>query len=111
MPHLIIEHSPEIADVMPDLCKAVFEAATGCSTFPIPGAVKVRSRLCSNHTGGTGAGFAHTTVRMLQGRTDDLKSEVSAAVLAAMETALPTTASLTVEIVDMHGASYAKRYL
>lgn len=111
MPHLVIEHSPEIADDMPALCQAVFDAACGCTTFPDPKAVKVRSRLCSNHTGGTGDGFAHTTVRMLAGRTDDLKSEVTAAVLAAMQTALPTTASLTVEVVDMHVASYAKRYL
>ncbi|MGB0799252.1 MAG: 5-carboxymethyl-2-hydroxymuconate Delta-isomerase [Planktomarina sp.] len=111
MPHLVIEHSPEITDAMPALCQAVFEAACRCSTFPNPSAVKVRSRLCQNHTGGTGAGFAHTTVRMLEGRSDDLKSEVTAAVLAAMETALPTTASLTVEVVDLHTASYAKRYL
>lgn len=111
MPHLIIEHSPEVTDAMPDLCQAVFDAACGCSTFPDPKAIKVRSRVCQNHTGGTGDGFAHTTVRMLQGRTDDLKCEVTTAVMEVMQANLPGTASLTVEVVDMHTASYAKRYL
>ncbi len=111
MPHIVIEHTEKTAAKMADVCKAVFEAACGCETFPNPEAVKVRSRLCANHTGGTGDDFVHATVRMLAGRTNDLKSEVSQAVLGALESAFPNTASLTCEIVDMHGESYAKRYL
>ena len=111
MPHIIIEHTDKTADQMATLCKAVFDAACGCETFPDPSTVKVRSRLCANHTGGTGDDFVHVTVRMLAGRTDALKSEVSTAILATLQNHAPTTASLTCEIVDMHAASYAKRYL
>ena len=111
MPHIILEHTNKTADKMAALCHAVFEAACGCTAFPNPTAVKVRTRLCANHTGGTGDDFVHATVRMLDGRTDDLKSEVSQAVLAAMVEALPDISSLTCEISEMHRASYAKRYL
>ncbi len=111
MPHIVIEHSAKTADAMATTCKAVFDAACGCETFPVPGNVKVRSRLCDNHTGGTGDDFVHVTVRMLPGRTDPLKQEVSGAILAVLEHQFPTTASLTVEIVELHAASYAKRYL
>jgi len=111
MPHIVIEHSDKTTDAMADTCQAVFDAACGCETFPVPANVKVRSRLCAHHTGGTGDDFVHVTVRMLPGRTDALKQEVSAAILATLETQFPTTASLTVEIVEMHAASYAKRYL
>lgn len=111
MPHIIIEHSPKTTDAMPALCQAIFEAACGCETFPDPSTVKVRSRLCDNHTGGTGDDFIHATVRMLEGRTDALKIEVSEALLATMEAMCPTVASLTCEIAELHTASYRKRYL
>ena len=111
MPHIVIEHTENTTDKMALLCKAVYDAACGCETFPLPSAVKVRSRLCANHTGGTGDDFIHTTVRMLEGRTDAIKSEVSEAILNVMVEMFPTTASLTCEIVDLHTASYRKRYL
>ncbi len=111
MPHLILEHTDATQGDMPALCQAVFDAACGCSTFPNPSDVKVRTRLCANHTGGTGDHFVHATVRMLEGRTNEAKREVSEAVFGAMLAQLPNCPSLTVEIVDMHGPSYVKRYL
>ncbi|MEM6308096.1 MAG: 5-carboxymethyl-2-hydroxymuconate isomerase [Pseudomonadota bacterium] len=111
MPHLIIQHTQKTASQMPDVCQAVFDAAAGCATFPDATAIKVRSVLCANHTGGTGDDFAHVTVRLLDGRSDTEKADVSAAIMVALDRHLPTTANLTVEIVDMHRASYQKRSL
>ncbi len=111
MPHVVIEHTDKTADQMPSVCKDVFDAAAQCSTFTDPSAIKVRSRLCANHTGGTGDDFAHATIRMLQGRDDAAKGEVADAVMGVLAAHLTHVANLTVEVVDMDKPSYRKRSL
>ena len=53
----------------------------------------------------------HVTLRLLDGRSDEQKAMLSESVLGRIEPLLPAVASVGVEIVDMHRASYRKRVL
>ena len=53
----------------------------------------------------------HVAVHLLDGRTDEQKAGLSESVLAHIEPLLPEVASVGVEIMDIHRASYRKRVL
>ena len=53
----------------------------------------------------------HVSVRLLSGRDDAQKNDLSEKILAQIEPMLPNVASVGVEICDMHRASYRKRVL
>ena len=111
MPHIIIEHSDKTTAQMPAICAEVFTAASKCSSFPDASAIKVRSVLCANHTGGTGDDFVHATIKALAGRDDTQKAEVTDAVMNVLNTHLTLTSNLTVEFYNLHTDSYRKRAL
>lgn len=114
MPHIVIQYSAGL-DGEHDLhamCQSVFDAAAATGVFPDLSAIKVRALPCPYFVlGSDPQDFAHADVALLPGRTAEQKSAVTAAVLKALIAQLPEVDSLSVDIRDLDGASYAKRTL
>ncbi|MDH3218791.1 MAG: 5-carboxymethyl-2-hydroxymuconate Delta-isomerase [Gammaproteobacteria bacterium] len=113
MPHVIIEYSDDVAGqiAIDDLVAAVHAGAMSSELFPEYD-IKTRAIGYRHHrTGQIRDSFVHVAVHLLDGRSDAQKSMLSEAVLAAIEPRLPQAASVSVEILDIHRASYRKRVL
>ncbi len=113
MPHCIIEYSFDVADQVSicDLVEAVYRGALSSGLFNEYD-IKTRAFACRHHqTGSTQDSFVHITVRLLSGRDDRQKADLSEKVLAHIEPVLPGVVSVSVEICDMHRDSYRKRVL
>jgi 5-carboxymethyl-2-hydroxymuconate isomerase len=113
MPHCIIEYSEDVAEQVSidDLVGATFQGALSSSLFPEYD-IKTRAIAYQQHqTGTTRDSFVHVTVRLLSGRDDAQKSDLSEKILAQIEPMLPRVVSVGVEICDMHRESYRKRVL
>ena len=114
MPHIIVEYAGHLDEThcMNSMCKTLFDAAIASGVFPDTSAIKVRAIPCPFSTIGTEPQtFAHATIRLLAGRDDTVKADLTRAILAAMDQALPDVGSLSVDIKDIDTASYAKRTL
>lgn len=113
MPHCIIEYSSEVADqiTIDDLMAAVHGGAFSSGLFPEYD-IKTRALAYEHHrTGQTKDSFVHVSLRLLSGRDDSQKADLSEKVLARVEPLLPNVVSVGVEIIDMHRDSYRKRLL
>jgi len=113
MPHCIIEYSQDVAEQVSidDLVESTFQGALSSGLFPEYD-IKTRAIAYQYHqTGTTRDSFVHVTVRMLSGRDDTQKSDISEKILAHIEPMLPRVVSVGVEICDMHRESYRKRVL
>lgn len=114
MPHIIVEYAGHLdeAHCMNTICKTLFDAAAASGVFPDPSAIKVRAVPCPFSLIGTEPqSFAHATIRLLAGRDDAVKAELTRTILATLDKALPNVGSLSVDIKDIDTASYAKRTL
>ena len=113
MPHCIIEYSSDVADQVSisDLIEATYRGALSSDLFPEYD-IKTRAIAYQHHqTGSTQDSFVHVTVRLLSGRDERQKADLSEKVLAYIEPMLPGVVSVGVEICDMHRDSYRKRVL
>lgn len=113
MPHCIIEYSSGVADCVEidDLVGAVHQGVLSSGLFDEYD-IKSRAVGYAHHrTGATRDSFVHVTVRLLSGRDDAQKADLSEKVLAQIEPLLPAVVSVGVEICDMHRDSYRKRVL
>ena len=113
MPHVIIEHSEDVAAQISvdDLMAAVHDAAMASELFPEYD-IKTRVIAYRHHrTGQTRDAFVHVAVHLLDGRSEAQKAALADGILAKIEPLLPRVASVGVEIVDIHRASYRKRVL
>jgi 5-carboxymethyl-2-hydroxymuconate isomerase len=113
MPHCIVDYSQDTADQieMDALLEAVHCGAMDSALFPEYD-IKIRALGYEHHrTGQTRDSFVHVAVHLLSGRSDEQKSMLSECVLARVEPLLPQVISVSVEIVDIHRASYHKRVL
>ncbi len=111
MPHVIIDYSAEVADqiAIDALIDAVHDATFASGLFPEYD-IKTRATAYQYHrTGQTRDSFVHVAVHLLDGRDDDQKSALTEAILATLEPMLPGVASVGVETIDIHRASYRKR--
>jgi len=108
MPHCIVEHSAELA--AETLIAQVFSGAFGSGLFEADGAdIKVRTVAYSHYcTGPRKSAFVHVALKILSGRTLAQKQHLSAIVLAHLRQLDIADCSLTVEVVDIDRASYAK---
>lgn len=110
MPHLIIEFAdePAVADRIDALVDAVHRAAVETGLFD-ESHIRVRAIPVAHYrVAGKVDPFVHLQCRIHAGRTDEQKRRLSEAVLAVIrEQGLPVK-SLTVEVVEMERASYAK---
>lgn len=111
MPHFIIEHGNAFATAADR--QAAMQIAADCgaaSGFIRPEDIKVRLRAYDDFLAVDGRrGFAHITVRMLEGRSVNQKTSLSVALRKAFAQRFPTLESLSIEICDMHAESYKKR--
>jgi 5-carboxymethyl-2-hydroxymuconate isomerase len=113
MPHVIIEYSEDVAEEadIDSLVGAAHDGAMDSGLFPEYD-IKTRATSYRYHrTGQTRDSFVHVAVHLLDGRTDEQKTQLSEALLARIEPLLPRVASVGVEILDIHRASYRKRVL
>lgn len=110
MPHIIIEHSQNLAgdQHIQSLCQEVFDTMATHPTFPDPSAIKVRAlgyahrvqALENDH-------FAHATIKVLPGRDEETKKQLTQKVLDVLVENLPEAASVSVAIEDL-SAAYVK---
>ncbi len=114
MPHLIIEYAAPLAadEKVLALLDAVYEAALATALFP---ADHIRTRAIPVVFYRTGeasspdsATFIHAQLRIKEGRSEAQKKALSRAVLAAIKRQQWPAQVITVEVVDMDTASYAK---
>ena len=113
MPHLVIEYSEDVAD-QADIDAIVSAAHDGAMDSGLFAEYDIKTRATAyryHRTGQTRDSFVHVAVHLLDGRSDDQKTRLSEAILARIEPLLPKVASVGVEILDIHRASYRKRVL
>lgn len=114
MPHIIVEYAGHLDEThcMTDLCQTLFDAAAASGVFPDTSAIKVRTIPCPfSRIGTEPQTFAHATIRLLAGRSDDVKAALTQTILNTLDQALPDVGSLSVDIKDIDTATYAKRTL
>jgi len=114
MPHLIVDHSANVADThdMGTFCTTLWEGAAATGHFKDTSAIKVRCLPCAHwHIGTQPQSFVHVTVRILEGRSPETRADLSAQILALLETALPDVGTISVDIREFEKASYVKRTL
>lgn len=97
---------------MPEtLLQAVYQGAVESGLFT-PSAIKSRAIACDYYmVGDQVADFVHINLRILAGRTDAQKKQLTDAVLAKLSDLSISPLSITAEVQDMHVESYAKRLL
>ncbi|MEN3159738.1 5-carboxymethyl-2-hydroxymuconate Delta-isomerase [Alkalimonas sp. NCh-2] len=108
MPHCIVEHSASLDSEL--ILPLVFSGALKSELFETDGSdIKVRAITYYSYvTGPEKADFVHVVVKILSGRTLEQKQLLSKSVLAQLQKLELQTCSLTVEVVDIERASYAK---
>ncbi len=106
MPHCIVEHSSSLAaDVLMPL---VFEGTMKSKLFQEKD-VKVRTQAFTHYqTGKEKVDFIHVTLKILLGRNEEQKANLSQSVLEELMTLKLADCSISVEVVDIDTASYAK---
>ena len=113
MPHLVIEYSEDVAE-QADIEAVVDAAHAGAMDSGLFPEYDIKTRATGyryHRTGQTRDSFLHVAVHLLDGRSDEQKMQLSEAVLARVEPLLPKVASVGVEVLDIHRASYRKRVL
>lgn len=111
MPHLVISYAATLAQDtdMPALVNAVFAAAEASTLFGAKD-IKVRAIPVEAYlTGGADQPFVHVEIKLLPGRSDMQRKDLAERVLDTLKATLPATAALSVETVELHKESYAKR--
>ncbi|KIN62705.1 5-carboxymethyl-2-hydroxymuconate delta isomerase [Sulfitobacter noctilucicola] len=89
MPHFQIDYSANLKDVvdMGALCEAIRAAAAGIETFPVAG-IRVRA-VCVDHVaiadGDPKHGFIDLSIRLREGRPDDIKKSAVADIFEVMK--------------------------
>ncbi|NWJ41967.1 MAG: 5-carboxymethyl-2-hydroxymuconate Delta-isomerase [Geothrix sp.] len=118
MPHCILEASDNLLD-QPDwgsLLREINGTLVGTGLFT---AADIKSRLLRHPVFAIGDGaadqaFVTLNVQILGGRPDEVKAQLSEALLPVLARAFPHTfakmrCSLTVQITDIHRASYRRQ--
>lgn len=108
MPNFVIEYSATLSQQINEdtLIDSVFEGAKNSGHFP-PEAIKIRTEKRSGfRLHGEQKDFLHISAHILSGRTDAQKSDISNAVLAPLKTLALQSVFVSVEIVDIHRASF-----
>ena len=119
MPHLIIETTADIAALpgfeAQELIRAGMGALKELGEFDMT-AAKARARVLEDYAVDhphDGTGYVAVQLRILPGRTEELRVRTAQAILEAVAGAVPRGAAgtVSVEIVEMARESYVKRQL
>ncbi len=116
MPHIVLETTSDLLenDRIPDLLEALVEELCAHDTVT-PAAVKAYHGLRMNWHMGPGAprGFAHCEVRLLAGRSEELRARIADAMQARLRSLLSQSladgvVSVTLEVREMDAFTYRK---
>ncbi|ATC95951.1 5-carboxymethyl-2-hydroxymuconate Delta-isomerase [Pseudoalteromonas tunicata] len=109
MPHLVIELSDNLANQAQDMVYKVQQAALSCGLFDAP-SVKSRAIIYQHFAlGNLSDSFIHIQARILSGRNEKQKQELSDCLLDCLQHYWPNEGCLSVEIVEMNKQSYRKQ--
>lgn len=111
MPHIIVEHSDGLSVDIPKLLSDLHDDLATRDTIDVHG-VKTRSLPVHNAIVGNGGDtdkLIHVTLRLMPGRSDDLKKEMAQGLFAiARQSTRDDRISVTVEVAELHAESYTK---
>ncbi len=117
MPHCILEYSANVAD-RPDVTYLLMEihdalVATGLFTLADIKSRAVRHEQYVIGDGDPERAFVTLNIQILEGRSDEVKAQISEAALEVLKRAFPETlrqrkCSLTVQISEIHRPSYRR---
>ena len=117
MPHCIFEYSANIVDdpEWPVIMKNVHERLVASDQF-VAGDIKGRVIKHNNYVIGNGEdnqSFVTLNLQILEGRSDEIKRELSQSALDILVAAFPESlakqkCSITVQVSDIHRASYQR---
>ena len=110
MPHFIIEHGNALATEV-EIQSAMQTVADCVQTYDFMEAKNVKVRLLpfTHFLALDGrSSFIHITVRILEGRTDEMKTQISTSLRDAFDQAFEKVESISVDIVDMNATCYKK---
>ncbi len=113
MPHIVIEHSKDLGQShdLQALCDAIWENFAGHSSVTAPNTVRVRTIAAgASRIGVEPQTFAHATLLLLPGRSEEIRAELAQMTLDLLAQALPDVGSLTVRLTDLN-PPYLKRML
>ena len=118
MPHCIFEYSANIADEpeWPQIMKKVHERLIATGEF-VAGDIKSRVIAHGNYLIGDGEdnqSFVTLNLQILDGRSDEFKSEIARMALEILVAAFPKSlaeqrCSITVQVSEIHRASYQRQ--
>jgi 5-carboxymethyl-2-hydroxymuconate isomerase len=118
MPHCTLEYSANVPD-RPDVVRVLADVhaalmATGLFTLADIKSRGVRHEHFLIGDGDPARVFVTLTVEILGGRSDEVKAQISEAALAVLARHYPESlaqriCSLTVQVCDIHRASYRRR--
>lgn len=113
MPHFHIDYSANVEDIVDigALCEVLRATAAGIETFPMPG-IRVRATRVDHVAMADGDpkhGFVDLSIRLREGRSDEVKTDAVAQVFAALKNFMtPAMATrsiaLSAEIRDINAA-------
>ncbi|MFK0311203.1 5-carboxymethyl-2-hydroxymuconate Delta-isomerase [Pseudomonas sp. NPDC090233] len=119
MPHLNLEYSDNLRALNVDvLLLRLNHALFGSGQFADEADIKSRAQAFSHYRVGTAPGdraFAHVRLAILNGRSHEVKRQLSESLLAVLREAVPQQEGmdlqLCVEVLDIDREPYAKLHL
>lgn len=114
MPHLILEHSAELAEQhdLHAIAQELFDVTLATGVFGKGIDIKTRTIACDNViTGCEIQSFAHLTLRMVAGRPLEVRSKLSNDLLAVLDKHMPEVGALSVLPIEIDPTVYSKRVL
>ena len=119
MPHLVIEHSANLGDLpLADMLPALNRQLTASPEILDETDLKTRVLVVDQFRVGNEAqarGFVHAQLRLLSGRSAEVKHDLSERIAKVLREFVPRPAGmlvqLSVEVVDMDRGSYVKERL
>lgn len=113
MPHIVIEHSAGLdgSHDLQALCERIWQDFAEHPTVQGPETVRVRTiAATASRIGVEPQSFAHATVLLLPGRSEEDRLALARLTMSALEEALSDVGSLTVRLTDLN-QPYLKRML
>lgn len=113
MPHIVIEHSSGLEDShdLQALCDALWQKFADHHSVTAPDTVRTRTLAATaSRIGVEPQTFAHATLLLLPGRSDETRTELAQLVLDTLQAHLSDVGSLTVRLDDIQ-QPYMKRML
>lgn len=117
MPHLYVEYSANLQPALPEAALLEQLNHAVCSHPTITDEADVKSRIRADQTyriglDSTGRAYVHVELRLMAGRSAEVKKALSDAIAQVLRTAVPEVPGLEIQlsadIVDMDKGSYFK---